>query len=317
MKAAVAGALGAIALAGCATFEGVPNAPLVDYHQHLVSPAFAPIVNFPVVDGAAAIARLDAAGIDRAVILSMGYSFADERKGLDDPDRLTREENDWTSQQVSASGGRLIGFCGVNPQREEALAEIERCLSLSGMVGLKLHLGNSGVSLRNPAHAARIGEVFALLERLEAPALLHMRARGGANFGAEDAQIFLDRVVPQAPSIEIIVAHFGASSPGYPDQNDEVMAVFGEAAERGDARMRNLYFDLTANVTPETTPADAALIVRRIRQVGPRRVLFGSDMISPSSRSLAEEWALYRTKLPLTEAELRTIATNRTGFVRR
>jgi predicted TIM-barrel fold metal-dependent hydrolase len=81
--------------------------------------------------------------------------------------------------------------------------------------------------------------------------------------------------------------------------------------------MRNLYFDLTANITPETTPADAALIVRRIRQVGPGRVLFGSDMISPSSRSLAEEWALYRTKLSLTEAELRTIATNRTSFARR
>lgn len=79
MKAVVVAALGAIALAGCATLEGAPHAPLVDYHQHLVSPAFAPIVNFPVVDGAAAVARLDAAGIDRAVILSMGYSFADER----------------------------------------------------------------------------------------------------------------------------------------------------------------------------------------------------------------------------------------------
>src|SRR5918995_4348826 len=76
-------------------------APLVDYHQHLVSPAFAPIAKMPERDGAALVRELDAAGIERAVVLSVGYSFADERKALSDPDRLTREENDWTSAEVA------------------------------------------------------------------------------------------------------------------------------------------------------------------------------------------------------------------------
>src|SRR6188472_1194844 len=79
--------------------------PRVDYHQHLVSPAFAPIVKLPARDGRALLAELDAAGIQKAVVLSVGYSFADERKNLPDPDGLTRAENDWTSAQVSASGG--------------------------------------------------------------------------------------------------------------------------------------------------------------------------------------------------------------------
>jgi predicted TIM-barrel fold metal-dependent hydrolase len=307
-----------LALSGCSSLQTPTSldAPRVDYHQHLVSPAFAPIVQFPVVDGPAAVARLDAAGIERAVVLSMGYSFGDERKGLADPDRLTREENDWTSRQVAESRGRLIGFCSVNPLRPEAPGEIERCLKLPGMIGLKLHFGNSGVSLRDPAHAERIGEIFALAERLKAPVLVHMRARGGKDFGAADAQLFLDKVVSKAPNIEIVVAHFGASSPGYAAQNDEVMAVFGAAAERKDPRMRNLYFDLTSNLTPEIAPEDAALIARRIRQVGPNRVLFGSDMVAPTSRNLREEWALYRTKLGLTDTELHTIAGNRTGFTR-
>src|SRR4051812_5156487 len=191
-------------LAACASVQSAsPPAPRVDYHQHLVSPAFAPIVKLPARDGKALLAELDAAGINKAVVLSVGYSFADERKKLDDPDRLTREENDWTSGQVAASGGRLIGFCSANPLRPAALEELERCLALPGMKGVKLHLGNSGISLRESAHAERVRQVVTLAERLHAPVLVHMRARGGASFGAEDARLFLDKLAPAAPSIEI------------------------------------------------------------------------------------------------------------------
>src|SRR3954471_19398606 len=197
--------------------------PRVDYHQHLVSPAFAPIVKLPPRDGKALLAELDSAGINKAVVLSVGYSFADERKKLDDPDGLTRAENDWTSAQVAASGGRLIGFCSANPLGPVALEELERCLRLPGMKGVKLHFGNAGISLRDPAHAARIAEAFALAERLRAPVLVHMRARGGTNYGGEDAMRFLDKVVPAAPSIEIVVAHLGGAGPGYPPQVDSVM----------------------------------------------------------------------------------------------
>ena len=304
-------------LVACATRPAaapMPRAaPLVDYHQHLVSPAFAPIARLPERDGAALVRELDAAGVERAVVLSVGYSFADERKELSDPDRLTREQNDWTSAEVAKNAPRLLGFCSANPLRPVALQELERCLGLPGMVGIKLHLGNSGISLRDPAHLARMQELFALAQRLRAPVLVHMRARGGSNYGAEDAQIFLDKLVPMAPDIEIVVAHFGASGPGYPPQNDEVMAVFAAAAERKDPRMSNLYFDVATNVTAETTPADAAVIAQRIRQLGPSLVLYGSDL-SPPGGSISQGWEIFRTKVPLTDAELQQIANNRTRF---
>ena len=308
-------ALAAVPLLAACVTSAPRTAPLIDYHQHLVSPAFAPIVKLPERDGAALVRELDAAGIERAVVLSVGYSFADERKGLTDPDRLTREQNDWTSAEVTRNAPRLIGFCSANPLRAVALEELERCLGLPGMTGIKLHLGNSGISLRDPAQLARVQELFALAQRLRAPVLVHMRARGGSSYGAEDAHIFLDKVVPSAPEIEIVIAHLGASSPGYPPQNDEVMAVFAAAAVRNDPRMRNLYFDVAANVTGEATPADAALVAQRIRQVGPSRVLYGSDLTPPGG-SIREGWEIFRTKLPLTAAELQQIATNRTRFAR-
>jgi CubicO group peptidase (beta-lactamase class C family)/predicted TIM-barrel fold metal-dependent hydrolase len=289
-------------------------APHVDYHQHLVSPAFAPIAKVPMRDGAALVKELDAAGIERAVVLSVAYSFADERKKLADPDRLSREENDWTSAQVIAHAPRLVGFCSVNPLREAALAELDRCLRLPGMAGIKLHFGNAGVTLRNPAHLARIKEVFALAGRRGAPILVHMRARGGQDYGGEDARIFLEQLAPVAPGVDIIVAHFGGSGPGYDAQTDEVMAVFGAAAEGGDPRMRNLYFDVATIVAEGTTPADAALVVRRIRQLGTRRVLYGSDL-SPPGGTIRAGWEIFRAKTPLAEADLRQVMSNKLSFM--
>src|SRR5438105_4314547 len=142
----------------------------------------------------------------------------------------------------------------------------------------------------------------------------HARA-GGLNYGAEDAKLFLDKIVPVAPSIEIVVAHFGGSGPGYPAQADEVMAVFGAAAERKDPRMRNLYFDVATIVTPETTTEEAALVVRRVRQVGASRVLYGSDL-SPPGGSIRSGWEIFRERVPLTDAEFWTIAINVTRFAR-
>jgi len=62
-------------------------------------------VKLPERDGRALLSELDVAGIGKAVVLSVAYSFADERKKLDDPDGLTRAENDWASAQVVGAAG--------------------------------------------------------------------------------------------------------------------------------------------------------------------------------------------------------------------
>lgn len=306
-----------LAAAGCATgpASSPPSVPLVDYHQHLISPEFARIVNLPIFDASALVRKLDDARVARAVVLSTGYSMADERKGLADPDRRTREENSWTSVEVAGTNGRLLGFCGVNPLRDEALREIERCLALPGMRGVKLHFGNSGVSLRDAGQLARMVALFSLIGRAKVPVLVHMRARGGENFGAPDARLFIDSLLPLTPHSDVIIAHFGGAGPGYPQQADEVLAVFASAVERRDPRLRRTYFDLATVVTRETTTADAALIARRIRQLGPARVLYGSDLLTPAAPSIPEAWGYVTTKLGLGPAELRTIAANRLSFV--
>ncbi|HUQ20848.1 MAG TPA: amidohydrolase family protein [Gemmatimonadaceae bacterium] len=306
-----------LVVAACAPLAKTdqPIVPLVDYHEHLVSAPFAPIVKAPERNGAALVRELDQAGIERALVLSVGYSYADERKKLNDPDRLTREENDWTSAEVVKNAPRLVGFCSANPLRDAALAELERCLHLPGMKGIKLHFGNAGVSLRIADHLARIQQVFSLAERLRVPVLVHMRARGGTNYGAEDARLFIEKVIPKSPDIDIIVAHFGGAGPGYPDQADSVMAEFGAAGLAHDARLRHVYFDVATIVTQESTPADGALVAKRIREVGADHVLYGSDL-SPPGGSIHAGWEIFRSHVPLTQPELKKIAGTRLSFMR-
>jgi predicted TIM-barrel fold metal-dependent hydrolase len=306
-------------LAACASApagdQGAERAaPFVDYHQHLVSAPFEPLVKLPQRDAAALVRELDEAGIEKAVVLSVGYSFADERKKLPDPDRLTREENDWTSAQVSRYPTRLIGFCSANYLRDAALQEIERCLRLPGMTGIKIHVGNNGISFRDNAHLQRLQGVFALAQKQRSPILIHMRPRGGANYGGGDVQTFLDRVVSVAPNVEVVVAHLGTSGPGYGEQTDEIMAAFGAAAQRNDARLRNVYFEVASNVTEETTTEEAALIASRLRAVGIDRILYGSDL-SASGGSIRSGWEIFKGKVPLTPEELQRIAKHRTRFV--
>lgn len=293
------------------------QAPLVAHHQHLVSPATARLINLAEYDGAALLRQLDEAGIERGVVLSMGYTYADERKNVPNAEAQVRAENDWTANQVARSGGRLRGFCSVNPLTANAFAEVARCTRLPGMNGLKLHLGNSGISLRNPAHVARLRALFAQINRRRTPVVIHMRARGSTPYGAEDAQIFLDQVLPAIPDSVVQIAHLAGAGPGFPPFAQEAMTVFANAIAAHDRRTRNLWFDVTTVATESSTPEDGATIARLLRQAGLRRTLFGSDLPVGGNPPPAEAWRIFRARVPLTEAEFQTIMGNVAPYLAR
>lgn len=68
----------------------------------------------------------------------------------------------------------MIGFCGINPLYDSALAEIDRCLALPGMVGVKLHLEGFGVDLTDDSHIEKLNAVFDRIAELDAPVLMHV-----------------------------------------------------------------------------------------------------------------------------------------------
>jgi predicted TIM-barrel fold metal-dependent hydrolase len=299
-------------------------APVADHHQHLFSLTMVALLAPDSVQPKPLTARdviavLDSAGIQKAVLLSVAYIYGSPNRSVEDEYAKVRAENDWNAAQAAEYPGRLKAFCGFNPLKDYALEELERCARHPGLRGgIKLHIGNSDVQLENPAHLARLRQVFQAANRNGMAIVLHLRASISKKrpYGAHQARIFLEQLLPAVPDVPVQIAHLAGTGPGYDDPPaDSAMAVLATAVEKKDPRTRRLWFDVTTVVDTGVTPATAALVVRRIRQVGVERILYGSDAAVGSNLRPRESWAAFR-RLPLNGKEFATIAANMAPYLR-
>jgi predicted TIM-barrel fold metal-dependent hydrolase len=228
-------------------------------------------------------------------------------------------KNDWTAAEAARYPGRLVAFCSFNPLKDYALAELARCAATPGLAkGIKLHFGNSDVQLDNPDHVARLRQVFGAANAHHMAIVVHMRASisNKRPYGAAQARVFLEQVLPMAPGVPVQVAHFAGTGPGYDDPpSDSAMAVLAEAAGRHDPRTRQLWFDVASLADRDISPANAALLVRRLRQAGIDRILYGSDSAAGGNLRPREAWAAF-ARLPLSRDELARIAGNLAPYLR-
>jgi len=256
------------------------------------------------------IAVLDEAGIRRAAVLSVAYWFGSPLMPKPEGDEYAnvRAENDWTAGQAARYPDRLVAFCSFNPLKDYALQEIDRCAKIPQVKGIKLHFGNSGVDVRNPEHVEKLRKVFAAANARHLAIVAHLWTLD-KRYGREDAQVLLDKILPAAPGVPVQIAHFAGGGPGY---TDEALAVYADAITAGDPRTKNLYFDV-ATVADQQPAEVLRTFARHIRQVGLHRVLFGTDLGPPMPR---QSWLIFRTTVPLTDEEFRTIAGNVAPYFR-
>lgn len=284
-------------------------APLIDHHQHL----FGPASGKPVITAKDLIALLDLAGIRRAAVLSIAYQYGNpNRPAVEQEYEKVKAENDWTSQQVSQFPDRLVGFCGVNPLKEYAIQEMERCAKDPRLrTGLKLHFGNSDVNLENAQHVQQLQRVFRKANDQGMAIVVHMRSTISQRrpYGATQARIFLNQLLPAAPNITVQIAHL-AGAGGYDDPAvDQALGIFIEAIAAKDPRMARVYFDASGVAGLGNWTDKVSIIASRIRQLGIARVLYGSDGAGQGNATPLEAWTAFR-KLPLSEAEFQSIANN-------
>ncbi len=309
----------ALLMAGCAVGRsglGGRYTPAADHHQHLFSPEIVALLGDSAVkplDARDLIRLLDSSGIRRATLLSVAYMYGSPNRTVEDEYAKVRAENDWTAEQAALYPDRLVAFCGFNPLKDYALDELERCAGSRGFGrGIKLHLGNADVQLDQPAHLERLRDVFRAANRRRMAIVVHLRASISRKrpYGAAQARLFLDELLPLAPDVPVQVAHLAGTGPGYDDPPaDSAMAVLAEATARGDPRTRRLLFDVAGLVDTAITPGQAALVARRIRQVGVERVLYGSDAAAGDNLRPRESWLSFRS-LALTDDEIARIADN-------
>ena len=303
----------------CAT---TGQTPLVDHHQHISSPANSEASGAPPgrrlpSSAQALIAFLDSAGIRRAVVLSVAYQWGGYSRTTENEYERVKAENDWTAQQVALYPDRLVAFCSVNPLKPYALDEIARCARDPRLrTGLKLHFGNSDVDVHDTTQVAQLQRVFRAADANRMPIVVHAHANFNKKrpYGRAEAQIFLDKILPFAPNVAVQIAHL-AGAGEYDDATDSAAAVYADAIAARDPRTVHLYFDVSGIAgLEEMAPAQKDVLVKRMRQIGFGRLLYGSDG-AVAGHGPREYWASFRT-LPLTPAELRAVATNVAPYLR-
>lgn len=174
------------------------------------------------------------------------------------------------------------------------------------------------MQLELPEHAARLRQVFAAANAKKMAIVVHLRASVSKHrpYGAAQARVFLDELLPAAPDVPVQVAHLAGTGPGYGDAPaDEVLGVLAAAVAAKDARTRKLWFDVATVANPEITPEQQAKVAQRIREIGVERILFGSDAAAGKNLRPRESWAAFR-KLPLKEEEFARIARNVAPYFR-
>jgi uncharacterized protein len=108
--------------------------------------------------------------------------------------------NDRVLEAAAGSGGRLVGFCRVNPHAGDPLGEARRCLD-AGAKGIKLHPRAERFALSEPT----VRELVALADERRVPVLIHA-GRGIPALGRDTV-----RLSNQFTGAHLILAHAAIS----------------------------------------------------------------------------------------------------------
>ena len=130
------------------------------------------------------LTRMDAAGVDRAMVCSLAQ----------------RIENDFIIGLVKDYPERLLGFGQVRPQDDDALEEIAR-IAAAGLSGLKLHPSLHGYHV---ADHGLLDPVFEACAEHGLPVLIN------ALDDAFCAPLAIEEIARNHPEVPTIIAHMGA-----------------------------------------------------------------------------------------------------------
>ena len=287
------------------TIQASSAAPLeatganIDVHTHVLSAehltsAFGAPPGSPASDAADLINRLDEANIERAVVLSTAY----QAKTGD----AVAAENDWVAGEIAKYPDRLIGFCGINPLVEEALDEIDRCLGLAGMAGVKLQA--SGMDLANDEQAGALNIILEKSQDLDIPVLLHL---AGVPLDRA-AMLNTYRMLGAHRNLRLVLAH----CTGFSSTEIEAFLIPALHLPQPFVSLENLFINVSncLNIYENAPLSQRELIVFNLRQWGLRHVLFGSDYLMVAHVKTPKETLETLVKYPFTQEELDIILNN-------
>jgi predicted TIM-barrel fold metal-dependent hydrolase len=204
-----------------------------------------------LIGAAELLDRMDADGVDKAVVFGFPWLVSDTFKA----------HNDYILEAVQRFPDRLIGLGCFDAASPEAEFETERCLS-AGLAGIgELAFYRSGID----ADARdRLVPVMACCRARQAPVMIHTNEPVGHSYAGKTPNTLaqIEALLSRFPDNRIILAHWGAG------------LFFYSLMKKGVREtLRNAYFDTAASpylYAPDIYPLAVKLI-------GVGKILFGSD----------------------------------------
>lgn len=245
-------------------------------------------------DGAALIRRMDADGVRRAFVLSTAYQMAADAYGTRTAEAAeharVRLENDFTAAECARFPDRLVPFLSVNPKRGYAVDEVDRCVEQK-MRGVKLHLWNSLVDIRQAADRAALRRVVERAAHHRVAVVAHIFVGGVPGYGPDDTERFVREIIMPFDTLRISIAHLaGAGGFGVRPQAcfERLVALCGPDTPYAP----RVWTDMAAILTATTRADDARRLGELLPRWGVDRVLWGSDNIDGALELTRTEWPL-------------------------
>jgi len=229
------------------------------------------------ISGDMIVKDMDAAGIDRSVLLAIDWGLA---RHLGDLKLSIVEINKIYADAVKKHPQRLIAFAGIDPRREKAAELVGIFLGDWGMKGIKFHTAagfypNDKVCYPIYEKALEYG----------VPVLLHTGEVLKPLYFKYCQPIYVQEVAMDFPDLPIILAHTGGC------WYSEAVAICNNAT--------NVYLDLSLWQRRLLRPLEFYRALRTLLDSVPwQRVLFGSDYPFLKLIINQERWVKAFTEIP-------------------
>ena len=139
--------------------------------------------------------EMDRSEIDKAIVF--GFPWRTQER--------CRWDNEYVAECVSRSGGRLVGLAVFQPLAgREAVAEVDRCLTEHGFIGVKIKGQMQGVSL---ADETLLRPVLERVMEADGVALVHVEQPWKPENGNGPRELL--ELLRAFPGLRVIAAHFG------------------------------------------------------------------------------------------------------------
>jgi hypothetical protein len=228
-------------------------------------------------DGTKHIARMDEAGIEKAVILHLDYGIL-----FGEAEMTIEQQNQHVSEIVRLHPNRFLWFCGVDPRRQEAVSVVEKCVTKWGARGIKFYPTTGFLPTDREAYP-----LYEMASAWKIPIYFHMGPENPPykNEGNAHPSVLL-RVLVDFPDLKVIVAHLGF------DFWRDLLAL-------GKVR-KNVMCDFCAwqRVATRSYQQFCRVLRRFLDEFGLERVLFGTDAPLLEDIMPSREWVELVRNLP-------------------